>query len=247
MYRVFLADDEPWIVISLKNLIDWGEYGFLICGEATDGIKAWERIQRTKPDLILSDIKMPGMDGIELIQKVREERIPAEVAIISGYSDFEYARAGLKYGCTDYLIKPVDEEELISCLEKVKEKLDGIHGEAPKEEAEEDGYRSEGRLLKEILKYIRDNYRTVTQQQLAEEFGLGISSVSQMIKRRTGKSYSDHLLEIRICKAQELLRLTNDSIEDISEKVGYSDYFYFLKVFKKATGISPSAFRRNLS
>ena len=105
----------------------------------------------------------------------------------------------------------------------------------------------EGRLLKEILQYIRDNYRTVTQQQLAEEFGISISSVSQMIKRRTGKSYSDHLLEIRICKAQELLRLTNDSIEDISEKVGYSDYFYFLKVFKKATGISPSAFRRNLS
>lgn len=76
---------------------------------------------------------------------------------------------------------------------------------------------------------------------------MSISSVSQMIKKRTGKSYSDHLLEIRICKAQELLRLTNESIEDISEKVGYSDYFYFLKVFKKATGISPSVFRRNLS
>ena len=69
MYRVFLADDEPWILISLKNLIDWGECGFVICGEATDGIKAWERIVRTKPDLIISDIKMPGMDGIELIKK----------------------------------------------------------------------------------------------------------------------------------------------------------------------------------
>ena len=169
MYRVFLADDEPWILISLKNLIDWGECGYLICGEATDGIKAWERILYTKPDLIISDIKMPGMDGIELIKRVREERLPAEVAIISGYSDFEYARAGLKYGCTDYLIKPVDEEELITCLEKVKEKLDNLHGEALSEETEE-GYRSEGRLLKEILQYIKDNYRTVTQQQLAEEF-----------------------------------------------------------------------------
>ena len=124
--------------------------------------------------------------------------------------------------------------------------MDNLHGEALSEETEE-GYRSEGRLLKEILQYIKDNYRTVTQQQLAEEFGMSISSVSQMIKKRTGKSYSDHLLEIRICKAQELLRLTNESIEDISEKVGYSDYFYFLKVFKKATGISPSVFRRNLS
>lgn len=183
MYRVFLADDEPWILISLKNLIDWGECGYLICGEATDGIKAWERILYTKPDLIISDIKMPGMDGIELIKRVREEKLPAEVAIISGYSDFEYARAGLKYGCTDYLIKPVDEEELITCLEKVKEKLDNLHGEALSEETEEEGYRSEGRLLKEILQYIKDNYRTVTQQQLAEEFGMSISSVSQMIKK----------------------------------------------------------------
>ena len=247
MYRVFLADDEPWILISLKNLIDWGECGFVICGEATDGIKAWERIVRTKPDLIISDIKMPGMDGIELIKKVREEKLRAEVVIISGYSDFEYARAGLKYGCTDYLIKPVDEEELVGCLEKVKEKLDGSLTAVSEAEKEEEGYRSEGRLLKEILLYIQENYRTVTQQQLADEFSLSVSSVSQMIKRRTGKSYSDHLLEIRISKAQELLRLTNESIEEISEKVGYSDYFYFLKVFKKATGISPSAFRRSLS
>ncbi|MFR8336006.1 MAG: DNA-binding response regulator [Eisenbergiella massiliensis] len=134
-----------------------------------------------------------------------------------------------------YLIKPVDEEELVGCLEKVKEKLDGSLTAVPEAEKEEEGYRSEGRLLKEILLYIQENYRTVTQQQLADEFSLSVSSVSQMIKRRTGKSYSDHLLEIRISKAQELLRLTNESIEEISEKVGYSDYFYFLKVFKKAT------------
>lgn len=245
MYRVFLADDEPWILISLKNLIDWGGYGFVVCGEATDGNKAWERILNLKPDLILSDIKMPGMDGIALIKKIREEKLDTEVVIVSGYSDFEYARAGLQHGCTDYLIKPVDEEELISCLLKVKDKLDGPNASETEKEAEE-GYRSEGRLARDILQYMQNHYRTVTQQQLADEFGMSVSSVSQIIKRRTEKSYSEHLLEIRIRRAQELLRLTSDSIEDISEQVGYNDYFYFLKVFKKATGISPSVFRKGL-
>lgn len=246
MYRVFLADDEPWILISLKNLVDWGECGFVICGEATDGNKAWERILNLKPDLILSDIKMPGMDGIALIKKIREEKLNAEVVIVSGYSDFEYARAGLQHGCTDYLIKPVDEEELVGCLLKVKEKLDGSNVAETGETGAEEGYRPEARLAKDILQYMQNHYRTVTQQQLADRFGMSVSSVSQIIKRRTEKSYSEHLLEIRIRRAQELLRLTGDSIEDISEQVGYNDYFYFLKVFKKATGISPSAFRKGL-
>lgn len=82
MIRVFLADDEPWVLLGLKSLIDWGSLGFLICGEATDGIKAWERICRLKPDLIISDIRMPGLTGIELIQKIREEKLQAEVVFI---------------------------------------------------------------------------------------------------------------------------------------------------------------------
>ena len=75
MYKVFLADDEPWVMLGIKNLIDWGEEGFIICGEATDGIKAWERICRLNPDLILADIQMPGMTGIELIEKIRQEKM----------------------------------------------------------------------------------------------------------------------------------------------------------------------------
>ena len=71
MYRVFLADDEPWVLLGLKNMIDWRENNFVICGEATDGFKAWERICNTRPDLVISDIQMPGISGIELISRIR--------------------------------------------------------------------------------------------------------------------------------------------------------------------------------
>lgn len=245
MYRVFLADDEPWVLLGLKNLIDWGSCGFVICGEATDGNKAWERICHLSPDLVLSDIRMPGLDGLALITKIRDAGMDVAVVMISGYSEFEYAREALKLGCADYLLKPVYEEDLEACLKKIKGRLDAGK-EKEEEEQEQDSYLSESKVAKEILQYIKEHYREVTQQKLAEVFCMSVSAVSQIIKKHTGKNYSEHLLDIRIKKAQKLLQTTNDSIESIAEQVGYSDYFYFTKVFKKAAGISPSAFRKNL-
>ncbi len=254
MLRIFLADDEPWVILGLKGMIDWKESGFEICGEATDGLKAWERIRRLRPDLVLSDIRMPGLSGIDLVKRIREEKIAAEVIFMSGYSEFEYARAGLQYGCVDYLLKPVYEEDLLGCLEKAARRIRDARSAAQREtqgaeeqlSQEEQLYRSEAGLAKEMVRYMQEHYREVTQQQMADLFCMSASAVSQIIKRHTGKNYSEHLLDIRIQRAQELLRATNESIERIAELTGYNDYFYFTKVFKKATGLSPSAYRKSL-
>ena len=113
MYHVFLADDEPWALMALKNLIQWSDFGFAVSGEAEDGRQALERIERMGPDLIISDIRMPGMDGLALLQTIREKNWRAEVLLVSGYTDFEYARKALLYGCVGYLVKPVQEKELL--------------------------------------------------------------------------------------------------------------------------------------
>lgn len=250
MQRVFLVDDEPWVLLGLKNLIDWEAAGYVICGEATDGLKAWERINRLKPDVVFSDIRIPGFSGIELLKKIREEELKIEVVLISGYSEFEYARSGIQYGCAEYLLKPVYEEDLLECLEKLKKRNTETHEvlQDCMQLSEGDGkrFKSETKIAEEMLQHMQEHYCEVTQQELAVLFSLSNSAVSQMIKKHTGKNYSEHLLEIRILKAQELLRQTDESIEKIAELVGYNDYFYFTKVFKKATGISPSSFRRNL-
>lgn len=120
MYQVFLVDDEPWAIMVLKNMIDWNEYGFVVSGEAEDGTQALERIERTKPDLILADIRMPGMDGMELIKELREREIKSQVLLVSGYSDFEYARTAIRFGCAGYLVKPVEEAELIENISRIK-------------------------------------------------------------------------------------------------------------------------------
>lgn len=255
MLKVFLADDEPWVLLGLKNLIDWGRSGFVICGEATDGVKAWERICRMKPDLVLSDIQMPGLTGLQMIEKLREAELDAEVVVVSGYSEFEYAQSALKLGCMDYLLKPVEEEALLDCLDKVRERIsrrrspwkpESTAPPADSGRLGEKAYQSERRLAQEIIRYIHAHFADINQTELAAQFCLSPSAVSQIIKKHSGKTYGEQLLDVRMQKAQELLRNSNDSIEAIAEKVGYHDYFYFLKVFKKAAGISPTEFRKML-
>lgn len=251
MYRVFLADDEPWSLEVLKNVIDWTEQGFVISGEADDGELALKRILNLKPDLVVSDIRMPGLDGLELLEEIRNRKLDTQVLLISGYTDFEYARQALLYGCMGYLVKPVDEKELLKYLQKVKELLKGKK-EAEKideetEKDEEQGYQSDKKQAHMIVDYIRENYReNLTLQVLAEKFSMSESYISSLIKKKTNKNFGEHLMEARIREAQRLLRETNDSIEEIAVQVGYPDYFYFSKVYKRATGISPAAYRRQL-
>ncbi|MCI9662501.1 MAG: response regulator [Lachnospiraceae bacterium] len=250
MYHVFLADDEPWALMALKNLIQWSDYGFAVSGEAQDGRQALERIERMGPDLIISDIRMPGMDGLALLQTIREKRWRAEVLLVSGYTDFEYARKALLYGCVGYLVKPVQEKELLEYLEKVRNILNEKYkADAPGGQKEEnaDGYRSEKLLVQNMVSFIQEHFaQGLTLQMLAGEFNRNESYISSLIKKKTGKGFGEHLMEARIQKAQEYLRTTNDSLEAIAAKVGYPDYYYFTKVYKKATGISPAAYRRQL-
>ncbi len=247
MYRVFLADDEPWALMALKNMIDWKSYGFVVSGEAEDGKQALERIEHTDPDLIISDIRMPGMDGLALMETLRKLGRKTPVLLVSGYTEFEYARKAMQLGCVGYLVKPVEENELIEYLKKIHFSLDENREKESERNETEEGYLSECIQVKKMIHYIQKNYaKGLTLQVLADEFGLNESYISSLIKKQTGKGFSEHLMEIRIQKAQELLRTSNERIETIASSVGYPDYYYFIKVYKKATGISPAAFRKQL-
>ncbi|MFQ7877449.1 response regulator [Enterocloster sp.] len=105
--KVLIADDEINIILLIKSLIDRQKTDVEIAGEAGDGITALEMVRQLKPDVVITDIRMPGMNGMDLIRHVREEQIPVEFVIISGYSEFEYARSAIQYGVSDYLLKPI--------------------------------------------------------------------------------------------------------------------------------------------
>ena len=124
MIRTLLVDDEPYIRQGLAILIDWAAEGFEITGEAANGIEALNKIKQEEYDFIMLDIKMPEMDGMELIQTIREQELTdASIVLLTGYSEFDYARKAIHYSVLDYILKPIQKEELLKLLRIVRENV----------------------------------------------------------------------------------------------------------------------------
>ena len=239
MYRVFLADDEAWERKAMKKIIQEMELPLLVDGEAEDGIEAWNRLREKNPDILLADIRMPGLTGLELVQQMRGEGMDTKVIFISGYAEFDYARKALKMGASDYLLKPVEEEDLKEILEELILELDGTKAYG---EVENVSFGIEEILL-EIQK---DCCEDITLKGLAEKYYISDSRLSVLLKERLGMSFPNYLASIRIKKAQGLMKDERLSLEAIAKMVGFKDYFYFSKVFKKTAGISPGRFRKKI-
>lgn len=124
MYRVLIVDDEPWVAYGISKLINWGELNFSVIGEAHDGVTALQMIKQMKPEVVISDIRMPGLNGIELLKELRNCGMETSVIFISGYSEFQYAQQSIRLGAFDYLLKQVEREALADTLSRLKAKLD---------------------------------------------------------------------------------------------------------------------------
>ena len=125
MYQVLIVDDEPIVKIALRSMLDWSTLGFHICATASNGQEALEMAEKYRPDLIICDLKMPVMDGIELIQTAKDRKMDCEFLVISNYEDFNYVRTALVLGASDYILKvSISPEELTSQLQKIREKLE---------------------------------------------------------------------------------------------------------------------------
>ncbi|WP_151737398.1 response regulator transcription factor ['Paenibacillus yunnanensis' Narsing Rao et al. 2020] len=149
MIKVLIVDDEPKLREGLRTLIPWEEQGYTVVATAANGIEALEKFHTFAPKLVIADIRMPGMDGLELINELRKEKADCHIMILSGYADFEYAKKAISLHIDGYLLKPVDEEELLSYLQELrvtisrKEQLDRLHNAMPSGSSET--------LLRELL------------------------------------------------------------------------------------------------
>ena len=123
MFKVLLVDDEPWILAGLQASIDWTAEGFEICATASNGIEAERLAMERRPDLVLADIRMPSCDGLTLLKRLRQSGCTALFAIISGYAEFAYAQESIRLGACGYLLKPIEEAELLSLIHSVRQLL----------------------------------------------------------------------------------------------------------------------------
>ena len=242
MINVYIADDEVWIILGLKKLLEKLNMDVYVVGTANNGLTAKEEIGMFKPDVVFTDIRMPGLTGLELLQAIPEVSPESRVVLISGYAEFAYAKEAVKHHAFDYLLKPIKEEELKRVMESLLEK----RGEIPEKE-EEESSPTYDKMIDNVVSEIREHYmEDISLTSLATKYNVSMGRLSEMIKERLQVNFSDYIASLRIQRAKELLRDDSVSIQEIAEIVGYNDYFYFTKVFKKVEGISPSKYRKEI-
>ena len=238
--RVLIADDECTIREGFKRLFNWEEHGCSLVGEAENGREALEKIAALAPDIVIMDISMPVMSGLEVIRQARQSASHTAVVIVSGYDDFSYCQEALRLRVEAYLLKPVDFEELREIVDSLKIKLGEMDLLQDAPTADKDR-----KLIQEMTDYLNRHLdEEISLRLLGEVFYLTPNYISRIFRNELGVNYLSYLTHLRIEKARELLLKTDRGIAEVSEAVGFHDYRTFTKVFKRYEGVPPTQFRK---
>ncbi len=252
MYKVLLVEDDSAMRFIYSKMKVWTACGFQISAEASNGKNALEILKEQSFDLIFTDIRMPFVDGIELLRKVKQSDIDTNVVFASSYDEFEYARQGLILGAFDYILKPVNEKQMEDVLNRVKQRLQKIKSDilepAVSEAFDKIGVpHDKGKFIHNIAVWFSEHYgKPFTMEDIAESFGLNKDYFGKQFKQKTGVTFSYFSSVLKISYAKELLKTGNYKTYEISDILGYSSTDYFTKIFKEITGETPSQFRAEL-
>lgn len=263
MIKIVVVEDEVLVKKGLILTTDWQKYGCEVVGDASNGFEGIDVITRCKPDIVITDVRMPGLDGIRMIEDLKEAGIKPEFIIITGYSEFEYARQAIKLGVRDFLVKPIDDEDLDHALQntckavrekhtidKIQNKLDDITDSRVmlfKEYLLDDVIGDEDYVARAV-KYISQNYkRDITVKTVSDSLFISESYLSRLFKQKVGHTFGDYLTYYRIKKACELLKEPDGKIYEVANLIGYKDQRYFSIIFKKLVGVTPKEFRDKLN
>jgi two-component system response regulator YesN len=242
MYKVLIVDDEPVIAEGLKKIVDWEKYNCVVVGTASSGKEGLAMVEKCNPDILFTDIRMPGMDGLTMLAALRSEHKNLQVIILTGYRDFDYAREALNLGVFRYLVKPSKMKELDEAMESLSERLAAM-SDTSETGPEDDNTSANNFIVKQAISYIEEHYREKLQlTDVAEKVYVSHWHLSKLLNS-TGKSFSDVLNEVRIENAKELMEDSSLHIADISDRVGFADTAHFSRVFKKYTGMSANEYR----
>ena len=241
MIKVLVVEDEKIIREGLIESISWDLLNCKIVGQGKNGKEGLELIKTLNPDLVITDIKMPILDGLEMIEQAMEEEFQFKAIILSSYSEFEYAKKGIKLGVLDYILKPLDEDILLETIEKFKSNFYKSESDSISRYLSEE-YNI---FVRKTVQIILDRYVTkLSIKEIALELDVSASYLSRKIKEETDETFLDILNKHRVSKSILLLKEERYKLYEISEMVGFSDYKHFCTVFKKYFNIPPGDFLR---
>ena len=269
MYRVLIADDEMIERTILyrtihKNLKDRCEIF-----QAENGREALEIYEREKTQIVILDIEMPGINGIEAAERIREKDRDTNIIFLTAYDEFSYAKKAITVRALDYLLKPYEEKELMLVLEEairlteehenrlnrvqdavsqrtlLKEKSQWPEDRPEEgEEPEELGKARMGKVTEMILNYIQKNYMyDISMQEVARVMNYSEAYFCKLFKQCFSKNFTSYLTEYRVAEAKKMLEEPTVNVKDVGKSVGYMDSNYFARVFKRITGQTPTEYR----
>ncbi|WNS42463.1 response regulator [Paenibacillus sp. MMS20-IR301] len=251
---ILVVDDEPRTRQGIKQTLDiWaaGKYAVETCD---NGVEARERLQQERVHLLITDVRMPEVSGLDLIRSLNEAAWKPVIIVISGYAEFDYVQQAMRLGAVNYLLKPLDKSELLSVVEdalkreeerqrhvKLEKLVDHKLLEIDPDQA------GIGQPVREAMAFVEQHlHEQLTMAEVAGRIHLNASYFSVLFKEQAGVSFSEYLSRLRIQRAKELLLQTPLSIGEIGERVGYRTDKYFIKVFKSLENISPSRYRHQM-
>lgn len=250
MIRVIVIEDEAMVRRGIIQTIDWSSMECIVIGEASNGEQGINLIRELKPDLIISDVRMPHLDGVTMIKQLRNEGCLSKFILLTAHSDFTYAQNALRIGVSDYLLKPLKDDELEATIKRIFHAPD----ETLPDEAAKDPASSKlqfrpnemitNKYVSNAVLYIKSHFsEDITICCVAEYLEISEGYLSRVFKKETGYTFTNYLTYYRIHLACQLLRNCRMKVYTVANKVGYTDTAYFSTLFKKLMGISPSDYQ----
>lgn len=247
MLKVLVVEDEEMIRKGIVLAVDWAALDCVVVGEAANGEEALSAVERYAPSLIITDLKMPKMDGIEMLRQLRERGNQAYVIILTAYDSFAYAQSALRLGAVDFLLKPFHDGELEQAVQTLRRRMEALEGGAGTSLPPIPGLKKgdKSKYVLQAMDYIGKHYSdpNITVGEIAQHLGLSEGHLSHTFKKETDYTLLNYLTRYRIHKGMELLRDCRLKVYEVAERVGYKDITYFSTTFKKLVGISPSEYQ----
>jgi len=268
MYKVMIIDDEETIREGMRSVINWEEHDCCIIGEAEDGDEGVKLITSLKPDIIFTDVRMPGLNGLEMIAQIKEQHHRCIIVILTGFREFEYAQQAIRLGAFRLILKPTNTDELLQTIDdavaqlkkqntnqneilNLRTKLKEFYGitQAAKDESANSTETSTNSryLVAKAIEILKTNYyKDLDLKSVSDQLYISTWHLSKLLKKETGSNFIDILNEIRIEESKKMLLSPQLKVYEIAEKIGYTDVPYFTKLFKKHTGQTPMEFKNNV-
>lgn len=234
--KILVVEDELHIRNGIVRLLSNISDSYRVVEGAENGYEGLLCARNYEPDVVISDIKMPKMDGLRMIEEIQALNLHPVFVLLTGYAEFEYARTALRLGVSEYLLKPISVDALTETLRRVEKSL---QPEAAVQEEAQGGGAAYSPAVADMLQTIRSQYGQMLRlDQFAEKYKMTPEYLSTLFTRETHKTFSNYLKDYRIEQAKRLLESSGLKIYEIASRVGYPEQKYFSKVFHETVGVS---------